>query len=228
MITFRIPTAFATLLLVAGYVFAAPAVRTVQVGAVMNESGSDGLLAQMHCQDAFGNTQATWNGGLWGGDREGWHHNTKAYDVHSGAYYMYQRWYSPETGTFMSNAPFEPMTEHPYGFANYSPAAYIDPSGEIWIAVPIAGALLNCGLGILNVNALLKCLESCERAVKAREAYEKSAGDKADQDWIAKLKCEEAQCPSDCLNAVGGSISQQALLCAASVIGVRKFPKPVK
>jgi RHS repeat-associated protein len=103
-----------------------------QVGSVISESDAPGLLAQVHHQDAFGNTQAAWNTGLWGGDKPGWHHNTKEYDGDTGLVYMYQRWYSAETGTFMSCAPYPVMMEHRYGFGNNNTAKNTDVSGRHW------------------------------------------------------------------------------------------------
>jgi RHS repeat-associated protein len=101
-----------------------------QVGSVISESDASGALEQTHHQDAFGNTQTAWQTGLWGGDRAGWHHNTKELDGDTGLVYMYQRWYSPETGTFMSSAPYPVTMEHRYGFAENRPVSVVDPDGR--------------------------------------------------------------------------------------------------
>jgi len=45
---------------------------------------------------------------------------------------MFQRWYFPETGTFVSKAPLGPMIEHPFDFANRSPAMHSDPTGRFF------------------------------------------------------------------------------------------------
>jgi RHS repeat-associated protein len=111
-----------------------------QVGSVLSESDAAGALAQTHHQDAFGNTQAAWQTGLWGGDRAGWHHNTKELDGDTGLVYMYQRWYAPETGTFMSSAPYPVTMEHRYGFAESNPVMGSDPKGEILYACAKRGA----------------------------------------------------------------------------------------
>jgi len=50
-----------------------------QVGSVMCETDDNGALAQTHHFDAFGNSLDIWQNGLIGGDRPGWHHNTKGY-----------------------------------------------------------------------------------------------------------------------------------------------------
>jgi RHS repeat-associated protein len=116
-----------------------------QVGSVISESDAAGALAQTHHQDAFGNTQAAWQTGLWGGDRAGWHHNTKDLDGDTGLVYMYERWYSPETGTFMSSAPFPVTMEHQYKFTTHSPVIQSDPTGQIdWGGWPgMAGSICN-------------------------------------------------------------------------------------
>jgi RHS repeat-associated protein len=113
-----------------------------QVGSVLSESDAAGALEQTHHQDAFGNTQAAWQTGLWGGDRAGWHHNTKELDGDTGLVYMHQRWYSPETGTFMSSAPYPVTVEHRYGFAEADPVGIIDPMGTYILPygkLPIVG-----------------------------------------------------------------------------------------
>jgi RHS repeat-associated protein len=111
-----------------------------QVGSVLSESNAAGALAQTHHQDAFGNTQAAWQTGLWGGDRAGWHHNTKELDGDTGLVYMHQRWYAPETGTFMSPAPYPVMREHRYGFAENRPGLMVDPDGRFLAAI-VGGAV---------------------------------------------------------------------------------------
>lgn len=40
------------------------------------------------------------------------------------------RWYSPETGGFISVAPYPPAVEHPYTFAGQNPVTMFDPRGE--------------------------------------------------------------------------------------------------
>lgn len=102
-----------------------------RVGSVVLETDSSGASAQSHDQDAFGNTLASWITGLIGGDRAGRHHNTKEFDSDIGLVYMYQRWYSPELGIFISSAPYPPMMEHRYSFAAQNPVSFIDPRGMI-------------------------------------------------------------------------------------------------
>jgi RHS repeat-associated protein len=138
-----------------------------QVGSVLSESDASGAPAQTHHQDAFGNTQAAWQTGLWGGDRAGWHHNTKELDGDTGLVYMYQRWYAPETGTFISRdsitevlvhgqplrsvLSFAPHYFSPYAFTMSSPTRWMDPTGEF------AQVLFGTAAGCL-VNGLVTAL----------------------------------------------------------------------
>ena len=100
-----------------------------QVGSVMAESDASGALAQTHYQDAFGNTQASWSTGLWGGDKAGWHHNTKELDSSIDLVYMGSRWHNQQIGTFTSSAPLAIYREHRYGFAQDNPVLNSDPNG---------------------------------------------------------------------------------------------------
>lgn len=98
----------------------------------MAESNSSGALAVRHDQDAYGIVQASWSTGLpaSASARAGWHHNTKNTDPDTGLVYMYQRWYLPETGTFLSKAPRPTWMEHGWGFALNAPPTSFDPDGE--------------------------------------------------------------------------------------------------
>jgi RHS repeat-associated protein len=102
-----------------------------QVGSVLAETDADGELAATHHADAWGNRLEDWDTGVWGGVRVGWAHNTKEIDGLTDLTYMYKRWYAPETGTFLSRAPYEPMIEHEYGFAAGNPVSLVDPDGRI-------------------------------------------------------------------------------------------------
>ncbi len=150
-----------------------------QVGSVMSESDATGALAQTHYQDAFGNSQASWSTGLWGGDKTGWHHNTKEHDGDIGLVYMYQRWCNLEIGAFGSRAPYPPMIEHPFGFVVAQPVSSIDPLGLLGLTDVLDGpkscnpsAIRNWGLKVLGPwiaanepantrNAMRHCLLSC-------------------------------------------------------------------
>ncbi len=136
-----------------------------QAGGVMSESDATGALAQTHYQDAFGNSQASWSTGLWGGDRPGWHLGTKEYDGDIGLVYTYQRWYQSEIGGFISGdrlldlvhdgRPFEQYltfapdrTENDYTYAMGSPTRFVDVDGEM--PQMVVGAIVGCGIGALG------------------------------------------------------------------------------
>ena len=119
-----------------------------QVGSVMSESDAAGVLAQAHYQDAFGNTQASWSTGLWGGDKEGWHHNSKEFDNECALVYMFKRWYNPQLGRFSSSASYPVSKEHRFSFVENNPVSYADPKGQFRIccrplAVPIAANFIS-------------------------------------------------------------------------------------
>jgi len=99
----------------------------------MAESNSSGSLAVRHDQDAFGVKQTSWSAGKPSpSTAAGWHHNTKNTDPDTGYVYMYQRWYNPETGTFLSKAPYPAEIEHQYGFTANNPIRRVDPRGELY------------------------------------------------------------------------------------------------
>jgi RHS repeat-associated protein len=102
-----------------------------QVGSVIAETDADGELSATHHADAWGNRLEAWDTGIWGGQRSGWAHNTKEIDGLTDLTYMDQRWYAPETGTFLSRAPYPPMLEHEYGFAAGNPVMHTDSTGMI-------------------------------------------------------------------------------------------------
>lgn len=82
-----------------------------------NTNRGEGLGAR-HWPDAFGLRTAGWSGTSFNGEwlnsagQAGTMHNTKNYDSDVELVYMFQRWYLPETGTFLSSAPYPPMMEH--------------------------------------------------------------------------------------------------------------------
>ena len=103
-----------------------------------------GSAAQAHYPEAFGNTLSSWTAGYIGGDRAGWpfdklriwrHHNTKEFSDATDLVFMYQRWYMPETGIFLSQAPYPPMIKNPYSFAGQDPLAFEDPAGRCYYEV---------------------------------------------------------------------------------------------
>jgi RHS repeat-associated protein len=100
-----------------------------QVGSVLAATDASGAVALRHDQDAFGNTLSSWQTGLVGGHRPGWHHNTKEFDGDLGWTYAGMRWIDPATGTFTSQSPLAPLFEHSYLYALANPVLYFDASG---------------------------------------------------------------------------------------------------
>ncbi len=111
-----------------------------QVGSLIAKTDSNGnSIVDTDYQDAFGNVTSGWTSGEWNDSyagRDGWHHNTKEFGGDSGLVYMYQRWYMPELGIFVSQAPYPEDIEHQYTFAESSPVFLTDPRGEM-ILIPI-------------------------------------------------------------------------------------------
>jgi len=134
-----------------------------QVGSVLSESDATGALAQRHDQEAFGNTLASWQTGLIGGDRPGWHHNTKEWDGDVGLVYMYQRWYSAQFSSFLACAPYPAFLEHGYAFALQRPTVSKDPSGESPYLQCIRDCLaaLNIDKTIMDNEEYLKAISLC-------------------------------------------------------------------
>ena len=104
--------------------------------------------------DAFGNllarTGTTENSHLYTGER---------FDPNLGFYYLRARYYSPETGRFISMDPFEgrsydPPTLHKYVYAANNPVDNIDPSGK-WT---VAGVFLVVALILLLAELLFFCV----------------------------------------------------------------------
>jgi RHS repeat-associated protein len=105
-----------------------------QVGSVVarSDDAATPTFSPLY-SDAWGNRMSSYTTGEWTStwaSRDGWGHNTKEYDGDSGLVYMYQRWYQPELGVFMSQAPYPPTAEHQYNFAKQLPALVVDPDGR--------------------------------------------------------------------------------------------------
>jgi len=154
-----------------------------QVGSVLSESDNTGALAQTHWQDVFGNSLDTWQNGLIGGDRPGWHHNSKEYDGDSQLVYMYQRWYNPELGLFSAASPFPGFMEKPFVFARSSPIMTVDPTG---LFDGIDGVsqedlkILRDAFGDGKVNAETGKIANCDRLKDLSDDVLKNTMDKYD------------------------------------------------
>lgn len=120
-----------------------------QVGSVLAETDANGDVAAVHHSDAWGNRLGDWETGVWGGQRSGWAHNTKEIDGLTDLTYMYQRWYAPETGTFLSRAPYGPDVENEYGFAFNEPTSFVDALGAS-PTIPAKSVAIGNGLEIVS------------------------------------------------------------------------------
>jgi RHS repeat-associated protein len=105
-----------------------------QVGSVVarSDDAASPALTNLY-SDAWGNRMSSYTTGEWTStwaSRDGWGHNTKEYDGDAGLVYMYQRWYQPELGIFLSQAPYPPEQEHQYSFAKSNSVLRIDPKGK--------------------------------------------------------------------------------------------------
>jgi len=145
---------------------------------VMLATNASAAVADTRHADAFGNEMASWTSGAWTdslAERSSWGHNTKELDGDTGLVYMYQRWYSGETGTFMSSAPRRVYREHRFSVARQHPVQRVDPFGtedttvgelipEVICALA-AGAAYALSWDDWKANDKLKhCIASCEIA----------------------------------------------------------------
>jgi len=76
-------------------------------------------------------------------------------------YNMFQRWYFPETGTFVSKAPYPPRMEHGYNAYMQVPSKYVDPRGEQAIIL-IHGFIKYCQCVFLS-KKMKKYQEMCDK-----------------------------------------------------------------
>ncbi len=120
------------------------------------------------------NRLASWDGGVWASaaNRAGWGQNTKEYDAASELTYMYQRWYDPALGIFTSAAPYPPMIEHPYTFAEGNPVMRFDPRGELPGFQIAAGWICGYyGAGIANSSKPFTAANTCEYWVQSATVH---------------------------------------------------------
>jgi RHS repeat-associated protein len=91
-------------------------------------------VTDSYAYDSFGSltsrTGATENSYLYTGEQ---------YDPNVGFYYLRARYYSSETGRFITTDPwqgsdFEPASMHKYLYANANPTMFVDPSGKMSIS----------------------------------------------------------------------------------------------
>jgi len=126
-----------------------------QVGSMMLATNASAAVADTRHADAFGNEMASWTSGARTdslAERSGRGHNTKKLDSDTGLVYMYQRWYLPEAGIFVSKASYPPMVEHRYEFVEADPTAANDPHGEFvnFVLGAVAGVATGSALALLT------------------------------------------------------------------------------
>ena len=142
-----------------------------QVGSVMMTSHAGGGPASQRLADAFGNTISSHFTGTWIDSWSASGHNTKEYDLEADLVYMYQRWYDPKSGTFASMAPYPPMREHEYGFAENGPGSKVDPSGEWWAIQPPAIAYMFWGCPFAFGDAISDAYDSALRTGQVTDKF---------------------------------------------------------
>ena len=160
------------------------------MGNVANSSGSAGTLAEIFHQDAYGNVLADVNTGAWASSMSGRHLTTKEYDTDGRLYYFWFRWYEPQLGRFLSQAPLPPNLEHPYVYALSNPTRSIDPEGQLaWGPIIGIGLLvkfaIDCGAGIHETVLYRECLSRLEDDVKSLKGKMKMLPD----DQRSKFEC---------------------------------------
>jgi len=121
-----------------------------RLGNVMNKSGSAGTSTDTYYQDAYGNVISNIATGQWASSMSGRHLTTKEYDGDANLYYFWQRWYDPQTGRFISQAPFPPYMEHPYGYAQNNPISKGDSLGTFPRRLPYPFDLLQCIASVIR------------------------------------------------------------------------------
>jgi RHS repeat-associated protein len=102
-----------------------------RLGSVCLTTDASGASNGLRWQDAYGNQLASVDTGAWAsaGASEGYGLTTKWYDGDAEFYCFNHRSADPQTGRFVSIAPFPPSLEHPYLYAQANPVFFVDPYG---------------------------------------------------------------------------------------------------
>jgi len=161
------------------------------------------------------------------------------------AYNMHDRWYSPETGGFISAAPYPVWLEYPHAFVDARPTHSVDPTGRfgipglnpheevVFFNSPLAASdALGCGLRArlnseaiarrrslngLEEDALRHCIWSC---CMAEHAGSKNAKAWGDADEASSKKTTRSNDMDLRNNAIGRGLSENNLVCKGSGSGI--------
>jgi RHS repeat-associated protein len=100
------------------------------LGSVRSTVNDSGTMTGMTGYDAWGNPQTT--GGLAAATPFGY---AGSYTDPSGLLYLVNRYYNPQTGSFLSADPLVDATMQEYEYANDDPVRITDPSGMCWFCL---------------------------------------------------------------------------------------------
>jgi RHS repeat-associated protein len=112
-------------------------------GSIRQLTDNTGTVTDTYHYYAFGEDLAST-----GSTENGFRYTGEQWEANAGFYYLRARWYSPETGSFISIDPSvgsatTPLTMHRYLYANASPAVYGDPTGRFGILGALAPVILS-------------------------------------------------------------------------------------
>jgi RHS repeat-associated protein len=177
-----------------------------QVGSVVARSDDavTPALTNLYA-DAWGNRMSSYTTGEWTStwaSRDGWGHNTKEYDGDSGLVYMFQRWYQPELGIFLNQAPRADYIEHPYTFARQNPVSMVDLYGEEeegfdWgpeDLTPDGSNISDC-CGKEVKQALKKAWELLDSGIITDEAWEECIRERLNNTKVDCGECDNKDTP---------------------------------
>ena len=117
---------------------------------------TDHLLTPRYATDSTGATVWSWDSGAFGAEAPTGSATVNLrfpgqyYDAETGLHYNWHRYYDPETGRYITSDPLGLAAGlNTYSYAAQNPLSYIDPDGQLAIAVlwPILGHILTWGGG---------------------------------------------------------------------------------